>query len=337
MATLLEVKNLKAHFFMEQGTVYAVNGVSFRVEEKKTLGIVGESGCGKSVTARSILQILGSRGRIVEGEILLRNSDNQKAVIDIAKLKPNSQMIREIRGKIIAMIFQEPMSTLCPVYTIGNQIMETILLHQNVSKHEARDIAIDSLKKVGIPKPEQRIDEYPHQLSGGMLQRAMIAMALSCHPKLLIADEPTTAIDVTTQAQILDLLRNLQAELGMSIIMITHNLGVIAEIADEIAVMYMGMVIESASVEELFYNPLHPYTKALFESIPHIGKEAPSRLKAIIGVVPDAFNIPTGCPFHPRCQIYKDGLCEASVPEMVEILPGHCVRCFMVISGIRNV
>jgi peptide/nickel transport system ATP-binding protein len=323
---LLEVKNLKTYFFYDEGTVKAIDGVNFKIVKGKTLGVVGESGCGKSVTAQSILRILGPRGEIVEGEIILY-SDGE--TIDLAKLNPQGDEIRKIRGKDITMIFQEPMTSLAPVYTIGNQIIEAILLHQDVTHEQARQIAIDMLRKVGIPKPEERIDTYPFELSGGMRQRAMIAMALSCNPSLLIADEPTTALDVTIQAQILDLMRSLQQEIGMAIMMITHNMGVIAEMADDVVVMYLGKIVESAIVNEVFYNPKHPYTIALLKSIPKVGKKVRVRLESIKGMVPDPYNLPTGCRFHTRCPSYIRGVCEKVEPPDVEVAPGHKASCFL--------
>jgi peptide/nickel transport system ATP-binding protein len=323
---LLEVKNLKTYFFYDEGTVKALDGVNFKIIKGKTLGVVGESGCGKSVTAQSILRILGPRGEIVEGEIIL-HSDGK--VIDLTKLNPQGDEIRKIRGKDITMIFQEPMTSLAPVYTIGNQIVEAILLHQDVTEEQARQIAIDMLRKVGIPKPEERIDAYPFELSGGMRQRAMIAMALSCNPSLLIADEPTTALDVTIQAQILDLMRSLQKEIGMAIMMITHNMGVIAEMADDVVVMYLGKIVESATVNEIFYNPKHPYTIALLKSIPKIGKKVRARLESIKGMVPDPYNLPSGCRFHPRCPSYIRGVCEKQEPPEVEVGPDHKASCFL--------
>lgn len=324
---LLEVRNLHTYFYTDHGIARAVNGVSFDVPKNTTIGIVGESGCGKSVMARSVLRILGKRGKIVEGEILFHSDGTS---VDLAGLDLKGPVIRKIRGDSIAMIFQEPMSSMSPVYTVGNQIMEAILLHQKVDKQEARQIAVESLRKVEIPKPEQRIEEYPYQLSGGMLQRAMIAMALSCQPAILIADEPTTALDVTTQAQILDLLRQLQSDMGMSIIIITHDLGVIAEMASEVAVMYMGKIVEKAPSRELFTNPLHPYTGALFKSIPHITREVVDRLESIKGIVPDVYNIPNGCAFHPRCPLFEKGLCDSDEPGLRELEPEHLVSCFVV-------
>ncbi|HET6486419.1 MAG TPA: ABC transporter ATP-binding protein [Spirochaetia bacterium] len=335
METLLEIRNLKTYFFLDHGTVHAVDGVSCDLHRGRTLGMVGESGCGKSVTARSILRIVGARGRIVEGKILLHGEG--EAGIDLTAMDPKGREIRAIRGKTIAMIFQEPMTSLSPVYTIGNQIMEAILLHQHTGKKEARELAIEMLWKVGISKPRQRVDEYPHQLSGGMRQRAMIAMALSCRPKLLIADEPTTALDVTIQAQILDLMRNLKDEFGMAILMITHNLGVIAEMAEEVAVMYLGRLVEEASSDDLFYDPRHPYTRALLRSIPKVGKKSGVPLESIRGVVPDPLNVPRGCPFHPRCRSFLRGTCEKSIPPLLEIAPGHRVACHLFVKeGIAH-
>jgi peptide/nickel transport system ATP-binding protein len=323
---LLEVKNLKTYFFYDEGTVKALDGISFKIIKGKTLGVVGESGCGKSVTAQSILRILGPRGEIVEGEILLHRDGE---TIDLTKLDPQGEEIRKIRGKDITMIFQEPMTSLAPVYTIGDQIIEAILLHQDVTPEQARQIAIEMLRKVGIPKPEERIDAYPFELSGGMRQRAMIAMALSCNPSLLIADEPTTALDVTIQAQILDLMRSLQQEIGMAIMMITHNMGVIAEMADDVVVMYLGKIVESAYVNDIFYDPKHPYTIALLKSVPKIGKKVRARLESIKGMVPDPYNLPKGCRFHTRCPSYIRGVCEKGEPPEVEVAPGHKASCFL--------
>src|SRR5712664_580041 len=271
---LLSVRNLKTYFPQDEGTVKAVDGVNLDLYPGATLGIVGESGCGKSVTARSILRIVDRPGRIVDGEIQFRRPAADGAsggvMVDLATLPSNGPEMRSIRGAEIALIFQEPMSSFSPVHTVGNQIIEAILLHQQVDKREARARAIDMLRRVGIPLPEQRLEAYAYQLSGGLRQRAMIAMALSCNPRLLIADEPTTALDVTTQAQILDLMRHLQQEYGMAIVLITHDLGVVAEMADDVVVMYLGRIVEQASVDEIFYAPKHPYTQALLRSIPHI-------------------------------------------------------------------
>lgn len=331
MAALLEVKNLKTHFETHVGTVAALEDVSFTIDRGSVLGVVGESGCGKSVTAQSILRIIPSNGTIVSGSILYHRSDD--SVIDLTTLPAKGKEIKAIRGNDIAMIFQEPMSSFSPVYTIGNQICEAIQLHRNVDKKEARVIAIDMLSKVGMPNPEASIDYFPFTLSGGMRQRAMIAMALSCDPNLLIADEPTTALDVTIQAQILTLLRNLRGEFGMSIMIITHDMGVISDLSDRVVVMYLGRVVEEADVEQLFYAPLHPYTRALLESIPRIERDRTDTLLSISGAVPDAYNVPEGCSFHPRCPAFLDGLCNKTVPELKEIRPGHRVRCLRVEDG----
>ena len=334
---LLEIKNLKTHFHLQEGIVRAVDGVTFAVRRGRTLGIIGESGCGKSVTAHSILRLVPSPpGNIVDGEILLHRSENGSAEVqseertDLAQLDPRGAEIRAIRGAEISMVFQEPMTSFGPMHTIGNQIMESILLHQvNVDRSDAREMAIENLRRVGIPRPPQIVDAFPHQLSGGMRQRAMIAMALSCSPRLLIADEPTTALDVTIQAQILELLTTLQQEFGMAIIFITHNLGVIAEVADEVAVMYLGRIVEQASVTELFDNPQHPYTQGLLNSIPHIDEEKLPRLRAIEGIVPDPYEIPSGCAFSDRCPSFIPGVCDSARPALSPTGEGHRVRCFL--------
>jgi len=325
-ALLLQVKNLKTYFYLDEGVLKAVDDVSFKIQKKMVLGVVGESGCGKSVTAQSILRIVPDPGKIVEGEIFLHQDGK---VTDLVKLDPYGKEIRAIRGKEITMIFQEPMTSLSPVHTIGDQIMEAILLHRNMNKNEAKELALEMLYKVGIPNPYQRINEYPHQLSGGLRQRAMIAMALSCNPSLLIADEPTTALDVTVQAQILELMKDLQAEFGMSIMFITHNLGVIAEVSDEVMVMYLGKAVEYASVDEIFHNPLHPYTVRLLRSIPKVGRKARTRLDAIKGTVPLPLDLPPGCSFYPRCPEAKKGLCNKEDPSLVEVKKGHWVSCFL--------
>jgi oligopeptide/dipeptide ABC transporter ATP-binding protein len=335
---VLEVKGLKTHFFLQQGIVRAVENVDFTVLRGQTLGVVGESGCGKSVMARSVMSIVPSPGRIVEGEILFhrsqtKNGSTTKNVVDMAQLDPKGPEARSIRGDEISMVFQEPMTSLSPVHTIGNQIMEAILLHQEVDKEEARRLAIDMLDRVGMPHPGRTIDRYPHQLSGGMRQRAMIAMALSCQPSILIADEPTTALDVTTQAQILSLMKELQDDLGMAIIFITHDLGVIAQMADHVVVMYLGEVVEMADVQRLFYEPKHPYTRSLLRSIPLLGRKSAqnitSRLMAIRGTVPDPYSIPKGCPFHPRCRNMIRGVCDQQDPPFLELEGGHKVRCVL--------
>lgn len=312
------MENLKTYFYTEDGVVKAVDGVSFEVREGETLGIVGESGSGKSVTSLSIMRLLDQNGKIVDGKIIFKGRN---------LLELSESEMRKIRGKEIAMIFQEPMVALNPVFTIGDQIMEAIILHQNVSEKEARKMAIDLLRKVGIPEPEKRVDEYPHQLSGGMRQRAMIAMALSCRPSLLIADEPTTALDVTIQAQILELMKELQREYGMAIILITHDMGVVAEMSDKVAVMYAGKVVEYGDVKTIFTEPKHPYTYALLESIPRIDVEQ-ERLKSIPGNVPDPLNFPPGCKFHPRCEFFEKGKCDVEEPELEDLDGNHKVRCF---------
>ena len=332
MPVLLEIKNLNTHFFVKEGIIRAVNGITLNIQKKKTIGLVGESGCGKSITARSILRILPSTAKIMDGEILLYPdaSDSGAKPIDLVRLDPQGKQIRSIRGKDISMIFQEPMTSLSPVHTVGDQIIEAVLLHQKTTPKQAQERAIEMLRLVGVPLAEKRIHEYPHELSGGLRQRCMIAMALSCNPRLLIADEPTTALDVTIQAQILDLMLKLQQELGMAIMMITHDLGVIAETAEEVAVMYMGHVVEFADVDSIFYKPLHPYTQALLNSIPSIGQRG-KRLESITGVVPDAFAIPPGCPFNPRCSKVIPGLCDVEeIPELKETSPEHFVACFCV-------
>ncbi len=322
---LLRIDELRTYFDTLDGTVRAVDGVSLAIKPGQTVGLVGESGCGKSVTASSVLRLLPPRtSRIVNGEILFRRRDGD--VVDMAKLNHDGAVIRSIRGNEISMIFQEPLTSLSPVYTVGSQIAETVALHQAVSKREARERSVDLLTQVGIPNASQRFDEYPHQFSGGMRQRAMIAMALSCQPRLLIADEPTTALDVTIQAQILELMKQLQADLGMAILIITHDLGVIAEMADTVAVMYLGKIVESGDVRTIFKRPLHPYTVGLLRSVPQLGSHAKDRLTPIPGSVPDPFAVITGCAFHQRCPVPKTAACRGDV-ELVEVEPGHFVRC----------
>ncbi|MCS7061435.1 MAG: ABC transporter ATP-binding protein [Anaerolineae bacterium] len=323
--SLLEFKDLRVHFFTDEGVVKAVDGVDLEVPRGKTTCIVGESGCGKSVMSLAAMRIVQKPGRIVSGQILWHGKDGK--VTDLAKLNPNSADIRKVRGGEIAMIFQEPMTSLSMLYTIGNQIGEVIRLHQGVSKQEARNRTIELLRKVRIPRPERLVDEYPFRLSGGMRQRAMIAMALSCNPSLLIADEPTTALDVTTQAQILDLMLDLQREYGMGIMFITHDLGVVAEIADYVAVMYLGRVVESADADTLFNDPKHPYTQALLRSIPKITATR-EPLEPIQGMVPSPFRRPTGCPFHPRCAQVM-AACSEIEPAAYRIADGHVARCLL--------
>lgn len=322
---LIELKDLKTYFYTEDGVVQAVDGVSFGIEKQDTLGVVGESGCGKSVTALSIMGLVPMPpGRIEGGEVIYHRNGNP---VDLTKLNPKGREMRSIRGNEIAMIFQEPMTSLNPVFTIGNQIIEAITLHQNVNKKEARKRAIAMLDEVGIPLPEQRVDEYPHQLSGGMRQRAMIAMALSCNPSMLIADEPTTALDVTIQAQILELMGELQEEFHTSIMFITHDLGVIAEITNFVVVMYLGKIVESGSVERVFKEPTMPYTQGLMESIPSLDVDA-GRLNPIEGVVPDPYNIPKGCPFNTRCPHVMD-ICKREAPPLEEVAEGHYSACWL--------
>ncbi len=340
---LAEIKNLHTYFYLAEGVVRAVDGVDLTIKAGRTLGIVGESGCGKSITALSLMQLVPPPGKIEEGEITYYQTVHKTEaastsnVIEITKLKPNSREMRAIRGNQISMVFQEPMAAMLPVRTVGAQIMEAIMLHQQVNKAEARERAIDILARVKLPNPDRIVDTYPFQLSGGMRQRAVIAMALSCNPNLLIADEPTTALDVTTEAQILDLMRALQAEFNMAIMYITHNLGVIAEMAQEVAVMYMGKVVEQTDVVSLFRNPQHPYTQALLRSIPQLddvmaraGKK--KRLETIRGMIPDPYSILPGCSFHPRCPQFMQGVCDQLAPEVVETEPGHTVRCHLYTS-----
>jgi peptide/nickel transport system ATP-binding protein len=336
---LLEVKGLKTHFFLDEGTVEAVNGADIIIRRGSVLGVVGESGCGKSVTAFSILQLVSNPGRIVSGQILYRLMNSAEKggqpgeAVDLAQLDPEGEEMRHYRGKEIAMIFQEPMVSLSMMHTVGFQIMEAILLHFRVTKEEARQRAISMLARVGIPNPSVRVDAYPFQLSGGMRQRAMIAMALSCSPNLLIADEPTTALDVTTQAQILRLMRELQAEYGMSIMLITHDLGVVAQMCDDVAVMYLGLVVEQAPVGEVFGAPKHPYTQALLRSIPKLGFSKLGRLNPIEGMVPDPYSKPAGCPFHPRCASFIAGICDSAEPPLVRLAEGQSVRCWLYAEG----
>src|SRR5690349_4028875 len=319
---LLDIQGLKTHFKTDDGMVRAVDGVDLAIDRGETLGVVGESGCGKTVTAMTVLKLIQMPpGRIVAGRILWQGRD----------LVPlNADDMRQIRAKEIAIIFQEPMTSLNPVYTVGEQIAETIRLHEGLSRREATDRAVEMLRLVHIPTPERRVRDYPHQFSGGMRQRVMIAMALSCNPKLLIADEPTTALDVTIQAQILDLLTEMKSRLGMAIMLITHAMGVVAETAQRVVVMYAGKVIEEAPVGELFANPRHPYTQGLIRSIPRVDTAATRkpRLEAIAGVVPSLLDPPPGCRFAPRCP-YASSICVEAVPPLREIAPGHKVACVL--------
>ncbi len=319
MDSLLKIEELKTHFFTHEGIVKAVDGISLDIGKEQTFGLVGESGCGKSVTALSIMRLISNPpGRIVDGKIYYRGQN---------LLELTSKEIREIRGKKISMIFQEPMTSLDPVFTIGHEIMEVIQLHQGLNRQEAKERTIEILKIVGMSDPERRVHSYPHELSGGMRQRAMIAMALSCNPDLLIADEPTTALDVTIQAQIISLINELKDKLSMSVMLITHDLGVIAEMCDVVAVMYAGRIVEYAKVEMLFHNPLHPYTQGLHKSMPRLDVET-EKLDTIRGLVPNLIDLPTGCPFHPRCE-FSTSICENVMPELIEVEDNHRVRCHL--------
>lgn len=328
---ILSVRNLQTSFFQDEGEVRAVDGASFDIYPGRTLGIVGESGCGKSVTSQSILRIVEPPGKIVDGSIILRQSlpNGQEREVDLAQLDAHSKEMRSIRGREIGLVFQEPMTSFSPVHTIGDQIIEAIRLHHPIGKREARQRAIDLLKQVGIPRAEGRIDEYAFQLSGGLRQRAMIAMALSCDPRILIADEPTTALDVTTQAQILDLLRALQQQNGMSIILITHDMGVIAEMADDVAVMYLGRVVEQGPVDDIFHAPKHPYTRSLLRSIPSILARPRTKLPTISGSIPHPYGRPAGCPFHTRCPDYMPGVCDQYTPRLLPAGANQNVSCFL--------
>ena len=320
---LLDIRGLRTQFFTDDGLARAVDGVSYSLEKGETVGVVGESGCGKSVTALSILRLIPDPpGKIVDGEIIFEGTD-------LLHLSPAD--MRRIRGNDISMIFQEPMTSLNPVFTIGNQITEAVRLHQGLNKRDALAKAVEALKLVGIPVPERRVHEYPHQLSGGMRQRAMIAMALSCNPKVLIADEPTTALDVTIEAQILDLMRTLQDELGTAIIMITHDLGVIADIARKVVVMYAGKVVEQAPVEQIFGSPNHPYTQGLLRSLPRVDKDASGakqRLQEIPGIVPSLLNLPAGCKFASRCPSVMPQ-CHEQEPSLEPVAPNHYSACWL--------
>ncbi len=322
---LLDIRDLKTYFYTDDGVVRAVDGVSLSIAPQKTLGVVGESGCGKSITAFSTMRLIPSPpGKIENGRILF-HKDPESDPIDLTQLNPKGTQMRDIRGNDIAMIFQEPMTSLSPVHTVGNQIAEAIRLHQNTNKKEARERTIDALNKVRLPRPDRQVDAYPHELSGGMRQRAMIAMALSCNPSLLIADEPTTALDVTVQAQILDLMRDLQSDIGMAIMLITHDLGVVATMADYVAVMYLGKIVEYSDTRTVFKNPRHPYTRGLLNSIPQVGQKR--RLVPIEGTIPDPFEIPQGCAFAPRCPHAMDKCREE--PQLLEIESGHRVSCWL--------
>lgn len=319
----LRVSNLKTYFYNDRRCNKAVNGVSFDIHKGKTLCIVGESGCGKSVTASTIMQLLPTLSRIEEGEISYYSDEGE---IRIDQLERNGEQMRSIRGSEIAMIFQDPMTALNPAYTVGFQIGEMLQYHTELDKKQVRARTIELLSDMGIPLPEQRIDEYPHQYSGGMRQRAMIAMAMACNPKILIADEPTTALDVTIQAQIFELMETLKRDHGTAIMLITHDMGVVAELADDVAVMYMGNIVESGTVDDVLRSPRHPYTQALLDSIPVLGRGRNQKLKAIRGSTPDAYDRPVGCQFEPRCD-YASAQCK-SIPEEVNLSVSHLVRCW---------
>lgn len=317
---LLQVKDLKTYFYTDDGIVKAVDGIDFTIKKGETLGMVGESGCGKSVSALSILQLVQDPpGKIINGEIWFKGED-------LLKKKP--EQMRKIRGNDISMIFQEPMTSLNPVYTIGEQISEAIILHQKLNKGNALEKTVEMLKLVGIANPERRVHGYPHELSGGQRQRVMIAMALSCNPDLLIADEPTTALDVTIQAQILELIKKLKDEIGMAVLMITHNLGVIAEVSDHVVVVYAGKAVEYADVTSIFKHPKHPYAMALQKSIPQLTDKPGVKLEVIEGNIPDPLALPTGCKFHPRCK-FAINICKKKEPELEKIGDNHIVRCWM--------
>ncbi len=324
---ILEIENLRVRFYQTEGVITAVDDMSLSIAPGEVLGIAGESGCGKSVSSRALMRLVGKTGKIEHGNICFKRRNGQE--VDMLRLDPKGKKIRDIRGNEISMIFQEPLTSFSPVHTIGDQITEVIRLHQNVSKAEARKLAIDMLRKVGLAKPEQNIDEYPFNLSGGMRQRAMIAMALSCHPSLLIADEPTTAIDVTTQALVLKLIKQMLQETGMALIMITHDLAVLAELADRIIVMYMGKDVESTTTEKLFRAPFHPYSQGLQNSLIELGKAKQKKLKVIEGSVPNPYELPKGCVFHPRCSKCIKGVCDEKTPPMLQVEDDRSVRCFL--------
>ena len=326
---LISVRGLQTHFFTDEGVVRAVDGVDFDLKRGSTLGIVGESGCGKSITAKSVLQIVEQPGKIINGEIHYSADPDAGPPVNLLDYEPTSTEMRAVRGGEISMIFQEPMTSFSALHTFGNQIDEALKLHTDLEKNERFDVAVDWLDRVGIPNPRQRMNEYPFRFSGGQLQRAMIAMALCTNPRVLIADEPTTALDVTTQAQILDLLLGIQEEQGMSILFITHDLGVIAEIADDVTVMYLGKVVETGPVFSFFDDPKHPYSRALLASIPTMHTGTRQRLPSVSGSIPHPQNRPPGCAFHPRCDSYIQGVCEASEPQLQRLDAEHEVSCFL--------
>lgn len=330
---LIRITNLKVSFPLDEGIVQALDGVNLSIKKGKVIGVVGESGCGKSITARSILRIIPTPGRIDEGEILLRSNlgtpEGEESIIDLTKIDQESEILRQIRGGQISMIFQEPMTSFSSYHTIGDQISEAAIVHQVADKHDAYKLAIKMLDRVGIPNAATRVKQYPHEFSGGMRQRAMIAMAMICNPSLLIADEPTTSLDVTIQAQMLELMRDLRTEFGSSVMFITHNLGVIAQIADEVYIMYLGKIVEKGMVKDIFHDPKHPYTVNLLQAIPKITGTVKDRLVAIEGSVPNPFERPSGCTFHPRCDKIIKGICESQVPGKTQVTKDHLVSCHL--------
>lgn len=336
---LLSVRDLKVHFFTDEGVVKAVDGISFDVFPAQVVGIVGESGCGKSVAMKALLRLVEPPGRIVSGEIMFERAragpDDDASMMDLVTLDPDSLQMRAIRGGEIALIPQEPMASFSPVHTVGDQIIEAVKLHQAVPEQEARASAVQLARDVGIPAPEQRLHDYSWQLSGGLRQRAMIAMALSCHPRLLIADEPTTAVDVTTQAQVLRLLRHLQGERRTAIIFITHDLAVIAQMADYVIVMYLGQIMEQGPVDAIFHEARHPYTQALLRSIPSVSATPRTVLPTIAGSIPHPFTRPRGCPFHPRCPHVMPGTCDGEIPSLRSVADGHLVSCYLYEPTVR--
>ena len=326
---ILEVKDLSVEFHGDEGIAKAVNGVSFEVKEGQSVGIVGESGCGKSVSAYSILRLLADTARITQGEILYREADG--TITDMAKLDDDGTVIRAIRGAQISMIFQEPMTAFSPVHTINNQISELLMLHKGMTKEEARGTTVELFRRVGIPDPETRVDDYAFQLSGGMRQRAMISMGIACSPRILIADEPTTALDVTIQAQVLKMVQEMQRELNLSLILITHDLSIISKMVDHVNVMYLGRVVESGPVRDIFRNPQHPYTRNLLQSVPRMTRQG-ERLHTIVGAVPTTYLLPKGCPFHPRCDSMIEGVCDVELPPRVSISADHYAVCHDVVK-----